>query len=81
MLLEERTNDEELKSWYQKIFDYTFRVFPNPDENIGEWIQIQTREGKPQTKVVALPVKDPFHIARNILYILLFLYREEDTQI
>lgn len=79
LILGERANDEALKNWYQTVFDYTFRVFPNPDKQVGEWIQIQTREGKPQTKVVALPVKDPFHIARNILYILLFLYRTEEA--
>jgi len=55
--------------WYQKIFDYTFRVFPNPDQQIGEWIQIQRREGKPQTKVVALPVKDP---AKRILRVVFY---------
>jgi len=80
LILGERTNDAVLKEWYQKVFDYTFRVFPNPDKNVGEWIQILTREGKPQTKVVALPVKDPFHIARNLLYILLFLYRQEEKE-
>lgn len=79
LLLGERTDDDSLKNWYQKVFDYTFRVFPNSDKNVGEWIQIQTREGMPQTKVVALPVKDPFHIARNLLYILLFLYRTEEA--
>ena len=43
--------------------------FINPDRSIGEWIQILTREGRPQEKVVALPVKDPFHIIRNLLLI------------
>ena len=35
-----------------------------------EWIQIRTREGYPQEKVVALPVKDPYHIIRNVILII-----------
>ena len=77
LLFGELSQDAELKMWYNKIFDYTFQVFPNPDRETREWIQILTREGKPQNKVTALPVKDPFHIARNLLYILQFLYSLE----
>jgi len=58
---------------YMEIHDRTLRYvkdhFINPDRSIGEWIQILTREGRPQNKVVALPVKDPFHIMRNLLLI------------
>ena len=39
-----------------------FRTTTKP---IGEWIQIGNRQGEPMEKVVALPVKDPFHIIRN----------------
>ena len=77
LLFSERTGDEELKEWYNKIFDYVYSVFPNPDREVREWVQIRTREGKPQEAVVALPVKDPMHIARNMLYILRFLYSLE----
>lgn len=77
LLYGELTGDRELKDWYDKVFDYTFKTFPNPDKTIGEWIQIRTRDGRPQDKVTALPVKDPFHIARNILFILNFLYSLE----
>ena len=69
-----RTNDEEFLHWHNKVFDYTFSVFPNPDPEIREWIQILTREGVPQDKVVALPVKDPYHITRNLLLIIELLY-------
>ena len=34
------------------------------------------RDGSPQEKVVALPVKDPFHIMRNMILILELLSRE-----
>jgi N-acylglucosamine 2-epimerase len=54
----------------EKILDYTFSVFPNPDKSTGEWIQIRRRDGSPLNEVVALPVKDPYHIFRNILLLL-----------
>jgi N-acylglucosamine 2-epimerase len=67
------TGDEELIDLYKKAHDYTFATFPNPDKSIGEWIQIRDRRGEPVTKVVALPVKDPFHIARSFALIIQLL--------
>lgn len=64
------TDDSRLLKWYQKTREYTFSTFPNPDTEIGEWIQIRDREGLPQEKVVALPVKDPFHIIRALILII-----------
>jgi len=58
--------------WYQRVHDYTFRTFPAPE---GEWIHIRTREGAPVDKVVALPVKDPFHVPRAFLHIIRLLGR------
>lgn len=47
------------------LHDYVFETFP---EGTGrEWTQIRTRDGTPIEKTVALPVKDPFHIARALL--------------
>jgi N-acylglucosamine 2-epimerase len=69
-LLAKRLNSSYWESAYKKIFDYTFAVFPNPDTSIGEWIQIRSRDGSPLNEVVALPVKDPYHIFRNILLLL-----------
>lgn len=69
-----RTGDDSFLGWHDKVFDYTFSTFPNPDPEIREWIQILTREGVPQDKVVALPVKDPYHITRNLLLIIELLY-------
>lgn len=68
------SGDEAFIRWHEKVKDYVFRTFPNPNPEIGEWIQIRTRDGKPQDKVVALPVKDPFHICRNLVLILELLY-------
>lgn len=63
------TGDDELLGLYRRAFDYTFRTFPHPDETIGEWIQIRDRQGRPEQRVVALPVKDPFHVIRNVAQI------------
>jgi N-acylglucosamine 2-epimerase len=71
----EHTRNPELLDWYWKVHDYTFATFPNPDASIGEWIQIRTRDGRPDDKVVALPVKDPFHITRSFLLCLDLLER------
>nr|WP_238357000.1 AGE family epimerase/isomerase [Kribbella italica] len=55
----------ELDHWHEWLRDYTLKTFPaGPGE---EWIQIRRRDGSPLDEVVALPVKDPFHIARSLL--------------
>ena len=66
----EHTNDSEFLDLFNKVFEYTYKTFPNPNREIREWIQIRTREGLPQEKVVALPVKDPYHIIRNVVLII-----------
>jgi N-acylglucosamine 2-epimerase len=67
------------ESWalkeYEKVHEYTFSVFPNPDRSIGEWIQIRSRTGEPEEAVVALPVKDPMHIARAFMHCINVLER------
>ncbi|MFH0919836.1 MAG: AGE family epimerase/isomerase [Fibrobacterota bacterium] len=75
LLCFERSGDPVLLDAYWKAHEYTFRIFPNPDKSIGEWIQIRDRKGNPEEKVVALPVKDPFHITRNFLHALKVLDR------
>lgn len=61
------TGDDEHWALHDKIWTYTFETFPNPDPAIGEWINIRDRQGVPIDKVVGLPVKDPFHIIRNLM--------------
>ncbi|MFC0674602.1 AGE family epimerase/isomerase [Brachybacterium hainanense] len=63
--LARRTGSDALAAWHDRLRDYTLRVFPDPEH--GEWIQIRDREGRPLDQVVALPVKDPFHISRALL--------------
>ena len=64
------TGDPEFLAWHDKVFAYVYRTFPNRDPEIREWKQIRMRNGEPQEKVVALPVKDPFHIIRNLILII-----------
>lgn len=61
------TGDEEFKTLYEKTFTYAFTVFPNHE--IGEWEQIRKEDGTAEDKVVALPVKDPFHTLRCFIKI------------
>jgi len=81
LLLFDRTGDTEFLAWFEKVFDYVFSTFPNPDKSVGEWIQIRTREGKPQEKVVALPVKDPYHIIRNVILIIELLEKRKEREL
>lgn len=74
------TQDERLVDLYRQVEDYTFATFPNPNKEVGEWIQIRDRQGRPVSKVVALPVKDPFHIARSFLLIIELLRRIESEK-
>lgn len=69
-----KTGDDAFLEWHEKVRDYTYRTFPQKDPEIREWIQIRNREGKPQDVVVALPVKDPFHVIRNLLLMIEALY-------
>jgi N-acylglucosamine 2-epimerase len=61
------TGEPDLLERYQKAKEYVFGTFPNRE--LGEWIQIRKRDGTPEEKVVALPVKDPFHILRDFIKI------------
>lgn len=67
LLLYKLTHDEQMLKNYEKSYEYVFKTFPNKE--LGEWIQIRKRDGSPEEKVVALPVKDPFHIVRNFIKI------------
>lgn len=70
LLLYVKTKNVKWLKRYEQVASYTFHIFPHPDKSIGEWIQIRTRQGEPLEEVVALPVKDPFHIIRSYLLII-----------
>jgi N-acylglucosamine 2-epimerase len=65
--------------WHKKVADWTWAHFPAPPE-FGEWRQRLNREGKPTTEIVALPVKDPFHLPRGIILILQLLEKMRADQ-
>jgi N-acylglucosamine 2-epimerase len=67
MLAYDLTQDDEFFELYKKTHDYTFGTFPNENTEIGEWIQIRKQDGTPSNTIVALPVKDPYHILRNFV--------------
>lgn len=67
-LLAERTGDARLAEWGDRIWEYTRTTFPAQGEG-EEWIQIRDRAGRPLDRVVALPLKDPYHLIRNLLQI------------
>lgn len=51
--------------WFTRVHDYSFGHFPSPH---GEWIQRLDRRGKRIDNIAAMPVKDPFHLARSLIY-------------
>lgn len=61
-----RYGRSEALPWHERIWNYTLSTFPGGDEG-REWVQIRNRDGSPLDEVVALPVKDPFHIVRNLI--------------
>ncbi|MEQ4207461.1 AGE family epimerase/isomerase [Actinopolymorpha sp. B9G3] len=64
-LLGAQTGRADVAEWYERLRAYTMATFPaGPGQ---EWIQIRRRDGSPLEATVALPVKDPFHIARALL--------------
>ena len=67
LLAEAVTGDPAQREVHDRVHAYAFATFPHPDPEVGEWIQIRDREGRPLEKVVGLPVKDPYHLTRNLL--------------
>ncbi len=71
------SGNEEFLNEYEKIKEYTFSVFPSKNPDVREWEQIRRRDGRAENKVVALPVKDPFHISRNFILLIELLHAKE----
>jgi len=51
--------------WFHRVHDYAFAHFPSPH---GEWIQRLDRHGRGIDNIAAMPVKDPFHLARSLIH-------------
>ena len=65
LLLGMQTGRQDVLTWHRRLWDYTMATFPAGPGR--EWLQNRDRGGAPIDTVVALPVKDPFHIARAFL--------------
>lgn len=63
--------------WLERVHSYAFSHFPVPRH--GEWVQRLDREGHPLREVVALPVKDPFHLPRALILSIQALQRLSAT--
>jgi N-acylglucosamine 2-epimerase len=65
LLARELTGESWCDKWLDQVYEWSFAHFMMPD--IGEWRQRLDRAGKPMKTVVALPVKDPFHLPRALI--------------
>jgi N-acylglucosamine 2-epimerase len=75
----ELTQESWCSDWYEKVAEWTWAHFPVPE--YGEWYQRLNRQGAPTAEVVALPVKDPFHLPRAAILILQLLERTQANPI
>jgi N-acylglucosamine 2-epimerase len=62
------TGESWCEEWYQRVHEWSFAHFPMAET--GEWRQRLDRRGRPITDLIALPVKDPFHLPRAVILIL-----------
>jgi N-acylglucosamine 2-epimerase len=66
LLAYEQSGEEWALAWFGRVHDYAFSHYPV--SIYGEWTQKLDRRGKKFTQTVALPVKDPFHLPRSLIY-------------
>lgn len=67
LLAHELTGEPWCLEWFHRVSDWSWSHFP---ADTGEWYQRLTREGKPTTELIALPVKDPFHLPRGAMLVM-----------
>ena len=67
LLAHQLTGEEWCMEWYERVHEWSFARFPMP--GVGEWRQRLTRDGTPTAELIALPVKDPFHLPRAAILI------------
>lgn len=61
----EQLHEDWCLEWYWKVHDWAMAHFP--DKQHGEWTQRLDRRGNKVDEVIALPVKDPFHLPRGLI--------------
>lgn len=65
LLLSQRlTGESWCGEWFERVQTWAFR---HHGDGSTEWIQRLDRAGKPITELIALPVKDPFHLPRSLV--------------
>jgi N-acylglucosamine 2-epimerase len=63
------------RDWYERVHHWSWSHFHMPE--VGEWRQRLDRSGKPIDEVIALPVKDPFHLPRSAVLIIQLLSNDK----
>jgi N-acylglucosamine 2-epimerase len=58
------TDDERCWEWFEKVHDYTWKHFPDPEN--GEWFGYLNREGKPLLTLKGGKWKGCFHVPRGL---------------
>ncbi len=66
LLAYEHSRDPWFLEAFERVDRYAFAHFPVAGH--GEWTQRLDRRGWPFREVVCLPVKDPFHLPRALMY-------------
>lgn len=67
------TKDEWFREMHEKVCEFAFSNYPN---GYGDWYNWLDREGNP-TETAALPVKDPFHLPRGLIYLIKLFQSDE----
>jgi N-acylglucosamine 2-epimerase len=65
LLAYEHCRQDWCLDWHDRVREYSYAHYPVAEH--GEWRQKLDRRGRPITDVVALPVKDPFHLPRALI--------------
>jgi len=73
LLAYEHCGEQWCLDWHEKVRDYAYSRYPV--EVYGEWTQELNRKGEASTELVGLPVKDPFHLPRALMYCIDILER------
>jgi N-acylglucosamine 2-epimerase len=66
LLAYEVTREAWCLSWHERVREYCYAHYPVAAH--GEWRQKLDRQGRPIDATLVLPVKDPFHLPRALLY-------------
>jgi N-acylglucosamine 2-epimerase len=76
LLAYDLSHEDWCLDWFAKVHNYAFSHYPVTP--YGEWAQKLDRQGRKFTETVALPVKDPFHLPRALIYCIEVLQRLAD---